>query len=150
MKKDLIQLISSLDQVQGDKQYVAATFPSSQQIHDYQQLAYNLRSNAISALSRSLLIYFKSLWLNLKNRRAHRQVLSELDQLDAFMLKDIGLTRSDVEALHYGSTTVEKLNERRSSSISDRQKINKLQVCQCNEKLGRKIMTEPLSLAQCG
>ncbi len=150
MNNDSIQLLTSLNRTQGDQQYVAETFPSSQQMHDYQQLAYNLRSNAIGEFRKSMMNHLKSLWADLKNRRAHHKVMAELDQLDNSMLKDIGLTRSDVEALRYGSTTVEQLNERRSRSISDRLKVNKLLVCQCNEKLDRKIIAEPLSLAKCG
>jgi len=150
MKNDSIVLLSNLNRVQSQQQSVTASFPSSQQIQGYQQLAHELRSMAIGESLKSMMSYFNSVWADLKKRRAHHKALAELDQLDAFMLKDIGLTRSDVESLRYGSTTVEQLNERRSRSISDRLKINQLQLCLCNEKLDSKIMSEPLRLAKCG
>lgn len=149
MNNESILLLSSHDRSQSYQRSVAVSYPSSQQMHNYQQLAHELRSKAVRSLIRKMVNNVKSLWVRFESSQAQRKVVAELDQLDTYMLKDIGLTRSDVEQLRYGSISVDALNNRRASSIADRQKINKLQVCQCNEKLGRELTPEALNLAQC-
>ncbi|MCK5664631.1 MAG: hypothetical protein KAI17_14160, partial [Thiotrichaceae bacterium] len=63
MKNKSILLLSSHDLSQSHQHSVAVSFPSSQQMHNYQQLAHELRSDAVRSLIRKMLNNVKSLWV---------------------------------------------------------------------------------------
>ena len=153
MKYDSKQLLINQNRLETDQSISVISFPTSQQVHEYQKLAHQLRSNVYRELMGSIKGYLKSIWLNLKDRWNQRKAVAELDKLDSFMLKDIGLSSADVDQLRYGLTTVEQLNERRLNMLSDRLSINKvvnLELCKCNEKVVRHEEVEFSGLAKCG
>lgn len=59
-------------------------------------------------------ISFVSLLRNLKNWSRQRRDMKALNALNDHMLKDIGLTRGDVESLSNGSVSVSELNAQRT------------------------------------
>lgn len=128
-------------------------FPSNLELRKYQQIAHKLRSLAVAGSWRLVSEYLKNQWVKLKLKRLQRKTVVELDKLDSFMLKDIGVTQADIEQLRSGSISVEAINEYRSSRAQNRISVNNrmdLEVCQCNAKVMRSSMAENSMLAKCG
>ena len=149
MKNNSIELLSDLSKLEQRAKTGDQSFPTSQQIQNYQQVSYKLRSMVFAKLLNMFSRYFLSQCSKFTSFWQQRKAVAELEQLDTFMLKDIGLTRADIESLRYGSTTVEELNERRSNTNKDRFSINSLEdlhICKCNQK----VVAVNSTMAKCG
>jgi len=130
-----------------------SSYPTLHQIKDYHDLAHELRSNNFAIMGEGILSYFASLFRKFEEYQLNRKAVFELDQLSTSMLKDIGITRADVEQLRYGVTTVKAINDRRLKQYEDRLKINKtgkLKLCDYIEKVEPKTYDSLADLAKCG
>ena len=152
MKNNLIEHLSDLNKIEQGSLSGSEIFPTSHQLRKYQQLSHKLRSIAFTGVLTSLAKYLVAQWLKISSYRQRRMAVAELDKLDSFMLKDIGMTRSDIESLRNGSTTIDQLNERRFNTIEDRIAINGkagLSIYKCNQKIIQNVSVET-TLAKCG
>ena len=68
---------------------------------------------SLKALGRGL----SSAYRNYRDRRTEKREVATLLQLNDALLRDIGLNRNDLFAVHYGITTLADLQTRRSSQF---------------------------------
>lgn len=153
MKKISIEQLTEKNNVGQGGSPEKTPFPTFIEIRHIHQFAHQLRSYAVTDLWRKMTGFMSSQWSQHKERSLRRKTVAELTKLNSFMLKDIGITRADIDRLRFGHTTVTQLNNKRFKKPENRDSLNNeldLKVCQCNARVMSQSLAKNQTLSRCG